>query len=153
MRQRRRKEACILIVVRGDKILLESVHHSEGYEILSVPGAPRDALPKRIADILGGQYVGAEKSFGSFTDLIIKPAGETELTGECFRVEMRKNDPVSIPKEFGWYTREEIETDPRCRRDRRFYLRLLEPKPFNLKYSENQRGRWIDATILSWDEK
>lgn len=153
MEQKLRKEACILIIVRGDQILLESVWHSEGYEILSVPGSPTDALSKRIASILGKQYIGAEKPFGSFTDIIIKPEGKVELVGKCFRIERREKDKTTIPNKFKWYTREQIKTDPRCKRDRRFYLRLLESKPLNLKYSEDQRGRWVDAIILSWDEK
>ena len=152
MEQRQHKEVCILVIVCGKKILLESVQHEQGYEILSVPGAPKDAVPQRITGILGEKYVGAEKPFGSFTDLIIKPEGEVELAGDVFRIEVSEGHEIAIPKEFGWYAKEQIETDRRCRRDRRFYLRLLESKPLNLKYSEDQLGKWIDAKILSWDE-
>jgi len=152
MESQQHKEVCILVIICGKKILLESIQHKHGYEILSVPGAPKDAISQRITGILGKEYVGAEKPFGSFTDLIIKPDGDVELVGNVFRIEMREGSEITIPKVFGWYTKEEIEADPRCRRDRRFYLRLLESKPLSLKYSEDQLGEWIDAKILSWDE-
>jgi hypothetical protein len=149
---RQRKEVCILAIICGNKILLETIQHAEGYEILSVPGGPIDAASQRIAEILGKEYVGAEKPFGSFTDLIIKPEGEVELAGSVLRIEVPEGHEITIPEGFGWYTKEQIEADPRCKRDRRFYSRLLESRPLNLKYSESQLEKWIDAKILSWDE-
>lgn len=118
-------------------MLLELIQHKHGYEILSVPGAPKDAISQRITGILGKEYVGAEKPFGSFTDLIIKPDGDVELVGDIFRIEIPEGHGITIPENFDWYAKEQIETDPRCRRDRRFYLRLLESKPLNLRYSED----------------
>lgn len=152
MKPSQRKEVCILIILRDGKILLESVQHSQGYEILSVPGAPKDAVAQRITEVLGKEYVGTEKPFGSFINLIIKPGSNVELAGNVFRIEVPQGYKITFPEEFGWYTKEQIESDPRCRRDRRFYLRLLESRPLKLKYSEDQLGEWIDAKILSWDE-
>jgi hypothetical protein len=152
MDSKQRKEVCLLVIISGNKILLESVWHAQGYEILSVPGAPQGAVSQRIADILGKGYVGVEKPFGSFTDLIIKPGVEVELMGNVFRIEISEGYGITTPKEFGWYTKEQIEADPRCKRDRRFYSRLMESRPLHLRYSEDQLGKWIDAKILSWDE-
>ena len=108
MEQNTRKEVCILIILRDGKILLESVHHDQGYEILSVPGAPRDTVAQRIIEVLGKEYVGTGKPFGSFTDLIIKPEGEVELAGDVFRIEIPKEHEIAIPKSFDWYTKEQL---------------------------------------------
>jgi hypothetical protein len=117
-----------------------------------VPGATRDTVSLRITEILGKEYVGTEKSFGSFIDLINKPGGEVEVAGDVFRIEVPEGMKITIPEGFGWYTKDQIEADTRCKRDHRFYSRLLESRPLNLKYSEDQLGKWIDAKILSWDE-
>ncbi len=152
MKSKERKEVCILAIICGEKILLETIQHAEGYEIFSIPGVPRDAVSQKIADILGNEYVGTEKPFGSFVDVITKQNGEVELMGDVFRIEVPEGHELAITKGFDWYTKNQIETDLRCKRDRRFYLRLLESRPLNLKYCEDQSGRWIDARILSWEE-
>jgi hypothetical protein len=53
-----------------------------------------------------------------------------------------------------WADRAFIESNIGIREgDRRLYVRALEDRPFNVELSETQLGKWIDAKLLSWNDR
>lgn len=105
-----------------------------------------------ILKLLGDDFLNQTQDFGRVTDLILKPDETVNLEITIVKISIPDISTIQLPKNCSWYSREQISTDARCRRDKKFYLRLLENKPLNVEYSEEQLGKWIDAKILYWRE-
>lgn len=144
-----KKEVAILAITHGDALALEILPH-EGQEILSCPGTSKNGINELVSKILGTSSANLIQPFGQAVDVIIKPNEVVELVINVYKVEIPNEAKVQLPTNYSWFSKKQLAEDPRGRRDTRLYLRLLEDKPLNVQYSEDQRGRWIDATILYW---
>ena len=121
-------------------------------ETLFCPGSPTTDVTKIAEKILGKRFTNKLQKFGHVTDVIIKPGEVVTLLINIYRLEIPETYTVRLPEKFSWYTKDQLESDPRGKRDKRLYLRLLENKPLNVEYSEEQLEDWIDAKILYWRE-
>lgn len=147
----KKKEVSLLVMIYRNTIVLESVTHPD-QEILSVPGSSKNEVNSLILKLLGEDYLNQTQDFGRVTDLVLKPEETVSLEISIVKINIPDVSSVQLPKNFSWYSHEQISTDARCRRDKKFYMRLLEDKPLNVEYSEEQLGKWIDAKILYWRE-
>ena len=147
-----KKEVFILAITHGDNLTLER-HEHEGYEILQLPGSRSlDELHKIAQRIIGAEHAKQIQNFGQAINIIIKPNETVEIVTNIYKVEIDDTSKLKLPESFAWYSKEELASDPRGRRDAKFHLRLIEKKPLDVKFSEEQLGKWIDAKILDWKE-
>lgn len=146
-----RKEVAIVAITKGGSLALEILPH-DGQDILSCPGASKNGISELVLKVLGASNANQVQPFGQAVDVIIKPNEAVELVIDVYRVEIPDGANVQLPENYSWFSKEQLAEDPRGRRDARFYARLLENKPLDLHYSEDQRGKWIDATVLYWRE-
>lgn len=146
-----RKEAAILAITQGDSLMLEVLPH-DGQDVLSCPGTSKNGINELAPRVLGEVSASQLQPFGRIIDIIIKPNETVELVVDVYRVKIPEGTKIQLPKNHSWFSKKQLSEDPRGQRDARLYLRLLDDKPLDLQYSEDQRGKWIDAKILYWRE-
>lgn len=140
-----------MVIVNNNAMALETFEH-QGQDILCVPGSSSSNANDLIAKILGENFIPNVHNFGHAVDVILKPNETVELQMTIYKILLPDISNIQLPENFFWYSHGQISTDARCRRDKKFYLRLLEDKPLNVEYSEEQLEKWIDAKILYWRE-
>ncbi len=146
------KEVSILAIVHNGKLALETQVHQDR-ETLFCPGNQSKGVSELVEKILGKGYADEIQKFGRVVDVIIKPGEEVKLIIDVYKIEISDAANVQLPENFSWYTKQQLATDQRGKRDKQLYLRLLESKPLNVEYSEEQLAAWIDAKILYWHEQ
>ncbi len=145
------RNVCVLVITQAHRLALQCDKH-QGYEVLQLPGESPEKFPALVHQLIGPDYARHLRPFGRAVDIIIKSSKTVELVTDIYKVEIGDASNIDLPSNFAWYSKEEVATDPRGRRDARFHLRLLEDRPLDLKFSEEQPEKWIDAKILYWHE-
>lgn len=148
----KKKEVHILAITHDGSLALEK-HEHQGYEILQLPGSRSLEELRVVAQrIVGADSARKMQNFGRAINIIIKPDEVVEVLTNIYKIEIDDISKLNMPGNFAWYSREALSSDPRGRRDARFHLRILEGKPLNLKFSEDQPGKWIEAKVIAWEE-
>lgn len=147
-----KKEVYILAITHGDSLALGK-HEHQGYEILQLPGSRSlDELREIASRIVGKENAKRMQNFGRAINTIIKPEETVEVLTNIYKIEIDDISKLTMLENFAWYSREELVSDQRGRRDIRFHLRILENKPLDLKFTEEQLDKWIDAKVIDWEE-
>ena len=111
----------LLIVMKGDRLLLEKNFH-EGRNILQLPGGPSNkGIEALVFELFGIEY----GNLINLRKVIIDDASD-----------------LQIPDDMEWCSKEVCISDPRGKRDARLYERLFEDSPLSLVYTEEQLEGW-----------
>lgn len=142
----------LLIVMKGDRLLLEKNFH-EGRNILQLPGgSSKEGVADLVSKLFGDEYISRITDFGTILNTIIKPEEIVDLHINLSKVIIDDALDLQIPDDMEWCSKETCISDPRGKRDARLHERLFEDTPLSLVYTEEQLEGWYDAKIISWDE-
>jgi hypothetical protein len=145
------KSVSILLIKKADSLVLfEQIH--DGEPILFIPGESSDKFSPLKAKFIPILLEHRIVPFGKIVNTIIKPDETVTALIDVYKFELADSEDFQLPDGSAWYSRDQIARDPRVRRDKQLYLRLLDPQPLNLEYTEEQLHRWVDAKIVSWRE-
>jgi hypothetical protein len=146
------KTIWLLVAMKEDRLLLKKNFH-EGKDVLQLPGGPsQEVLEELVSEIFGAEYVGQMKDFGVIHNVVIKSEETVDLHINLRRIVLVNTNDTSIPDDFEWCSKEQLEFDPRGARDARLHSRVFDNRTVALKFTEEQLDGWHKAKIISWDE-
>jgi len=159
-REKIKKHSAIVFAVCEGTILMQIMQH-QGGDVVDVFGSfvaegedAQELINRKEIEKIGEGFDAVP--FGNIVNYIEKPEESVELTTDVFKITMtgKQKEEYRLPDTYLWANVEFIRTDPRIRNGDRIYLeKALEEKELDLVLHEEQYEKWIDAKLISWEDK
>jgi hypothetical protein len=159
------KGVSLLYIINGDSILMRRFMHQD-YEVLDVfPFKESDDIDADIEGKLLNLFGRAfpYQYFGNIESVINKESTIAHLSIKAYKVSLDEEYPVMLTytddmikdgNDTVWLHKSEIRNEKRLREgDKRILERMFDDREIDIKITEDQGDRWIDAKTTAFEDR
>lgn len=154
------KKSAIIFMVCGKELLMQEMEHQGGkiYDVFGSFIAPGDdpqvVINAKVEENIGAGYQAVP--FGEVLDHIEKPEENVDLHTPVYRIELNadQKNAYQLKDKQLWASRAFIAENQHIRHgDRLIFTRALENRHLDVELTETQLEKWIDAKLISWEDR
>lgn len=159
------KRVSLLYIIHDDSILVRKFRHQD-YEVLDVFAFNDDegvdlGIKNKLMELFGKTF--PYKYYGDIQSIINKKEVHVHLDIKTYRVLLDEkydvlkdyaDDVTKSGNDVFWLHKDEIKNEERMREgDRKILERVFDDRNMDIKITEDQGERWIDAKTTLFEDK